>query len=238
MSSSNNYWTRSLYDTNCNSEEPNQRIYDRYFDAGSHQNFKCIAKGEGFFSGFIPKGSIDVDSQLKNLNEHLSKCPESKKSLADHFTSVSNCDNHHDYTRLSNPLCTSREIGINRFQPVCADPQEHLSNPNILNLGMDARKFATDNYKACVAKPIDFFSCIPNGGNIRTYTTAGPILGMYPKDPLASQTIPIPPYPHGSETHYIDPTPYNSTNSMSGGNNDYSNYSNYSNVSKSYGSLF
>ena len=229
-----NYWTRSKYDSICNTEQPNDRIYERYFDPKSFQNFNCIAKGEGFFSGFIPKGSIDVDSQLKKISEPLTKCPQNQNSLADRFTSIGNCENHYDYTRLSNPLCTSREVGINRFQPVCADPQEHLSNPNIFNLGTDARKLATDTYKPCLPKPIDFSLTIPNGGSIRTYTTAGALLGSYPKDPLTSSTLPVPPYPHGSSVNYQantmpTPVPQNGGEQLT---------KSYSEINKMYGSLF
>jgi len=230
--------TRPLYDIKCNAEEPNDRIYSRYFDPESFQNFKCIAKGEGYFSGFVPKGSVDVDSELKNLGEPLSRCTYTPKILADHFSNIGNCNNHYDYTRLSNPLCTSREVGINRFQPVCADPQEHLSNPNIFNLGTDARKLATDTYKACVPKPIDYSASIPNGGTIKTYTMAGPILGGYPQDPLTSPTLPVPPYPHGSAVNYVNANTAVPFNAQTGGNMQNAMTKSYTEINKMYGSLF
>lgn len=65
-------------------------------------------------------------------------------------------------TRLSNPPCTLRGIGINRFNPLCHDPQEQVLFPAAQQT--DSRNLIKDCWRPIV--PIPAVNELPPGGKI------------------------------------------------------------------------
>jgi hypothetical protein len=54
-------------------------------------------------------------------------------------------------TRLSNPPCTLRGSGINRFEPLCIDPQKQIFFPGSYQI--QTRLVAKDNHRPCIPTP-------------------------------------------------------------------------------------
>ena len=85
---------------------------------------------------------IDVDSELMNLTRPATNCP-SRKYIPDgsqcgltnpnnkdkNLEHGSNCDFGIEDTRISNPPCTLRGTGWNRFEWLCLDPQDRVLIP-------------------------------------------------------------------------------------------------------------
>jgi hypothetical protein len=111
---------------------------------------------------------VDVDSDLKLLQfpasqdprKHYQPCCElcgiEKKSLTGPCKSCQGrafnfpeCETASDYTRLSNPMCTSREVGINRFQPLQLNPQDENRWLHPSEIGINYRMVVKDNFKPC-----------------------------------------------------------------------------------------
>ena len=98
-------------------------------------------------------GPIDIESKLKNLNITASKnpkaqynplkdkCRNSKNCLVD----LPDCYLETDDTRLSNPNCNLRGININRFNPLCMNPQVKIFFPGQKHIS--TRLMAKDDYK-------------------------------------------------------------------------------------------
>ena len=69
---------------------------------------------------------------------------EGDNNLAD----FQNCYLPTDSTRLSNPPSTLRGTGINRFAPLCVDPQAQVMFPGQYNI--PTRLVVKDNHRACI----------------------------------------------------------------------------------------
>mgnify|MGYP001185351000 FL=1 len=123
------------------------------------------------------KPLIDVDSELMNITRNASNCP-SKKYIPDGTqcgkTNKSESEKlHHgkecyftvEDTRLSNPPCTLRGTGWNRWEWMCLDPQERVLIPFDYNI--NNRLVVKDNHRPCIPKPIDVnLSLPPDTGDI------------------------------------------------------------------------
>lgn len=75
-----------------------------------------------------------------------------------HFPS---CSFKREYTRISNPTCTMREIGINRFQPTYLDHQHPTRWENQAEVGINDRMVAKDNHVPCIPVPMDQTAALP-----------------------------------------------------------------------------
>lgn len=131
---------------------------------------------------------VDVESDLKHLNIKNSKdpnalyqpkCPQCGNCYEGYpcgggvVAGCTNCQEklHHlpmcefktDYTRTSNPICTARGVGINRFQPLCLDPQDEARWLHPSEVGINYRMVVKDNHVPCVPKLIDQTPCLPTG---------------------------------------------------------------------------
>jgi hypothetical protein len=124
------------------------------------------------------KNLIDIDSELLNITRKDSKCP-SKKFLpkceggaCDQLktqkgfckdtcnTNFKDCFFHQESTRLSNPTCTLRGTGFNRWQWLCKDPQNDVFAP--FDTNVSTRLLARDNHRPCIPTPIDPIWVLPN----------------------------------------------------------------------------
>ena len=85
---------------------------------------------------------IDVDSELLNLTRPATNCPSRKyipdgsqcgltnpKAAENNKTHGKSCLLNVEDTRLSNPPCTLRGTGWNRWEWLCQDPQERVLIP-------------------------------------------------------------------------------------------------------------
>lgn len=110
------------------------------------------------------KPLIDVDSELKLINRHATNCPTgmflpseqpfcSTKSLLD-CRSLPN-----EETRLSNPPCTLRSSGWNRWEWLCQNPQEKALVP--FDYMISNRIVVKDNHRPCIPSPIDQGHSLP-----------------------------------------------------------------------------
>ena len=111
---------------------------------------------------------VDVESDLLRLHERSTRdptkmyrpscelCGSVKKS--DHAPCKScegasfdfpECGNVTEYSRLVNPICTSREVGINRFQPLLLNPQDENRWLHPSEVGINYRMVVKDNYRMC-----------------------------------------------------------------------------------------
>jgi len=66
-----------------------------------------------------------------------------------------------EYTRVSYPLCDLKEIGVNRFQPICLDPQDRSRWEHPSEIGINYRMVVKDNWRPCVPRMIDQTLALP-----------------------------------------------------------------------------
>lgn len=67
----------------------------------------------------------------------------------------------HEFTRVSNPTCTLRETGVNRFQPTYLDHQDPTHWEIQGEVGINYRMVAKDNHVPCIPKLIDQTLALP-----------------------------------------------------------------------------
>lgn len=113
---------------------------------------------------------IDVDSRLMGLGRTASKCPSSQ---FDDCKTTPLPDWSADFlspeeTKMSNPPCTLRGTGWNRWEWLCTDPQEKAIvgfETNIQN-----KLVVRDNHRPCVPKPVSQESVLPGNSHDECYT--------------------------------------------------------------------
>tara|TARA_B100000575_G_C22816992_1_gene480866 strand:- start:39 stop:653 length:615 start_codon:yes stop_codon:yes gene_type:complete len=128
---------------------------------------------------------IDTDSELMGLNVKNTKCPQRK-----YLPSNKNfCDLEHyqdcpvftgENTRLSNPPCTLRGTGWNRWEWLCQNPQDKALVP--FEIEIDSRLVTKDNHRPCIPHPLNPSASLPHT------THNNPDVVMY-NDPLQSGNV-------------------------------------------------
>lgn len=114
---------------------------------------------------------IDVDSELHNLSRPATNCPAGLY----HPSTQPFCPTNINFpdcrqavatedTRLSNPPCTLRGTGWNRWEWLCQDPQDRVEMPFSWNI--DSKLVAKDNHRPCVPTPLDQTPSIPVDDNM------------------------------------------------------------------------
>lgn len=142
---SNTAWSRIKYDND--KASINDAVFNLTFN-DSLLKKQIYLPSEGYLTNNAHSGSIDIDSQLRGLDTKLAKNPNIWIHKEDTYSQNYNkSDFIYNYSRLNNLLCASRECGINRFTPVCTNPQLNIVNPDVLHLGVNDRNVARDNYK-------------------------------------------------------------------------------------------
>lgn len=117
----------------------------------------------------FPNGLIDVDSQLRSLNHQYSRCPSDKYwTDKDTTTSLTTqpCEETTHYTettRFSNPPCTLRGTGWNRWEWLCQNPQDQAI-PSF-DTGVSSRIVMKDNHRPLVEPLVDQTQVLPPGTN-------------------------------------------------------------------------
>jgi len=139
-----------------------------------------IAKGKGV-SVCTNQSLIDVDSELMGITRKASNCPTDKylpsakpfcqtQPLADCRAMPK------EDTRQSNPPCTLRSTGWNRWEWLCQNPQEKALIPFDYNINY--RLVVKDNHRPCLPTPISPVPALPELNHddtmydgLRTFTT-------------------------------------------------------------------
>lgn len=115
------------------------------------------------------KTLVDVESNLQRVTYRHSHDPARKfiPALCPHFHSVqggkpcgpdccpdkmhhfNECSIGSEYTHLTNPSCTLRGTGWNRFQPICMKPQDRCRWDHPSYIGINYRMVVKDNHVQC-----------------------------------------------------------------------------------------
>lgn len=110
------------------------------------------------------KELIDVDSELLGLTRKASQCPGNKYIPSDKEfckkRTLRECnDLDPENTRLSNPPCTLRGRGWNRWEWLCQNPQDKVEMPFDWNISN--RTIVKDSHRPCIPRPLDQTLALP-----------------------------------------------------------------------------
>lgn len=113
--------------------------------------------------GYACDNWVDASSDLLGITRKASKDPaqQYKPSGASYCCtgSMDSCAPMSESTRLSNPSCTLRGMGWNRWQWLCEDPQERAIEP--FQSMIQNRLVVKDNHRPCLPTPIDPTQALP-----------------------------------------------------------------------------
>lgn len=121
---------------------------------------------------------VDTETDLFNINRILTRDPNykfqpvcnSKKcnglingcdSCQTPLYHFPTCDIKNESTRLSNPSSTLKETGINRFQPICLDPQDRSRWEHPGELWINYRMIVKDNHVPQMPTLVDQTPALP-----------------------------------------------------------------------------
>jgi len=122
---------------------------------------------------------VDVNSELLGLNRKLSNNPKAKYmpskvgcsgSGNKHFCGYDgkqaseNCHKEDEHTRLSNPPCTLRGTGWNRWEWLCLNPQSNVEIP--FDCYIDNRTVVKDNHRPFVPVPMTEMTLPSGSGDV------------------------------------------------------------------------
>ncbi len=164
--------TRMRYDNSSYQEQLQRSVY-----AGSYQLNKPNNDCEDCYQ-YVPddptiryqkyghhtcsmKKAVDDSSELYGLNYKNSKCNKDAYAPNSYISTgcvpklmddVRKCSTPTEACRLSNPPCTLKEIGINRFDPLCWNPQSKALE-SFDRIGINYRMVAKDNHIPYVEIP-------------------------------------------------------------------------------------
>jgi len=118
---------------------------------------------------------VDVESDLINIVRPLSYDPRMKyrgNGEGPTVCSKGNLMNQGDCrnmptadTRLTNPPCSLRGIGINRFEWLCQNPQDRVLIP--FDTDVDTALLSKDNHRPFLARPLDPTLSLPPASQVR-----------------------------------------------------------------------
>jgi hypothetical protein len=144
------------------------------------------------------KSEVDDSNELLRLNYKNTKCNDEeympgkyKKTGCDikGESDARQCIIPREDTRLSNPPCTLKETGINRWEWICYDPQEKAIE-QFDRIPVNYRMVAKDNHVPCVDQPQDQSVFFPNSkvsnNNLESWKSCN------------QNKLYTPGYPHGS----------------------------------------
>ena len=123
-----------------------------------------------------PGAAVDDGSELRGLRYKASKCSAdayapgkyaaSGVCYAPGNTEARSCTAPTEPTRLSNPPCTLRGTGWNRWEWLCQDPQDRALVPFEWNVSN--RIVVKDNHTPILEQPLDQSAFMPNGTQVVT----------------------------------------------------------------------
>lgn len=124
-----------------------------------------------------PGSAVDDSSELLGLNYKTSKCSTSayapgkypssgKCSVPGAKTNPRSCAPPTEDTRLSNPPCTLRSTGWNRWEWLCWNPQDRAIVP--FDFNVNYRMVAKDNHVPCIPNPEDATNYVGAGDRVQS----------------------------------------------------------------------
>ena len=139
---------------------------------------------------------VDVDSELMGLNVKNSKCPTKQYDpVKSNEKFVEQGKTHYDdckvftaeNTLLSNPPCTLRGTGWNRWEWLCQNPQDRAIVPfnRGLDIGANTNLMARDNHRPCMPEPVKQSLSHPSKKNMKN---VDPNVVMF-YDPLSKYPV-------------------------------------------------
>jgi len=166
--------TRLKYDTNSYKEELTRSIFPGIYQLDTPYNdckdCSIVIPNDPFvrYQGYgqntcTMKNAVDDLNELNGLNYKNSKCnsdaykPNSYVSTGcktKYNNDPRKCAIPTESCRLSNPPCTLKETGINRYDFLCWDPQATALQP-FDRIGINYRMVAKDNHVPLIDKPQD-----------------------------------------------------------------------------------
>jgi hypothetical protein len=121
---------------------------------------------------------VDLESSLKLLNYRNSRDPNAKFNpccegdYSQDLLHFDECMISTDYSRVTNPPCTLRGTGVNRFQPLCLNPQDPDRWEYPAQIGINYRLVVKDNFVPVVPDVTSFTKTNPDSDPI--YPRPGP----------------------------------------------------------------
>jgi hypothetical protein len=128
------------------------------------------------------KPLVDTESDLFNVGRILTKDPsykfqpcQKKKCIGlvngceecqPPLAHLPECVIKNESTLLSNPKSTFRETGVNRFQPICLNPQDRTRWEHPGEIGINYRMIVKDNHVPCIPHPVSQTAALPKGGKL------------------------------------------------------------------------
>lgn len=169
-------FNRLPYDTGAYKQALNQSmaVGDYRLNAPQIECRGCFSKDpavrQASIGGAVCKDTcafVDTSSELLGITRHASQCP------LEQF--LPSCSNHQaacaiklypdcpqmprEDTRTTNPPCTLRGTGWNRWEWLCMDPQDKALVPFDFNI--QYRLVAKDNHRPCVPCPMNVAEVLP-----------------------------------------------------------------------------
>lgn len=179
MSISENNFTNQSFDFCAYDEKLKRTMYSGLYQVQTPSN-DCMSCKQGVPSdpslryqryGYssCPNGtSIDDESELRGINYKNSKCNDnyyypgkySSNGICNVKGTTTCAFNPQESTRLSNPACNLHGTGINRWNWLCFDPQEHAIQ-EFEREGTNVRMLFKDNHTPCLEKMMDQTMMLP-----------------------------------------------------------------------------
>jgi hypothetical protein len=144
---------------------------------------------------------IDIDSELIGIGRNLTRCPDRKympdgnasfhcgaqtgkvrngcqpfdKVCVDNTEVLKFADNglYSEDTRLSNPACTLRGTGFNRWSWLPADPQERVTEE--FDFQINTKLLSKDNHRPCLPNPVNQYNTYPRPNKAPICETIVPV---------------------------------------------------------------
>jgi hypothetical protein len=144
------------------------RCPDRKYMPDQNASFHCGAQ-----TGKVrkPQGGLEVSPKEAFRNG----CQPTAKLCVDNTQVMNFGDNGlwSEDTRLSNPACTLRGTGWNRWEWLPKDPQERCIEE--FDYQIDSKIVSKDNHRPCLPMPIDQFNVYPVPNNVPICETIQPV---------------------------------------------------------------
>lgn len=183
-------WSRNKYDPKYVSQDLRQSTaplnfrldptYAEVCDPCFHTEIGWIGKQGVSYDTTRPL--VDTESDLFNINRVLTRDPTYKYQPScdgrcagmvndcDHcqppLYHLPDCVVKNESTRISNPKSNLKETGVNRFQPICLDPQDPSRWEHPGEIGINYRMIVKDNHVPCIPHPMDQEAALPAGGDL------------------------------------------------------------------------
>jgi len=164
--------TRMIYDNSSYQEELKRSIYSGNYQSSTPYNdcmdcdkfvpndphIRFQAYGQNACS---MKKAIDDSTELSGINYKNSKCNTDAYSPNKYISTgcvpqtindIRKCSIPTESCRLSNPPCSLKEVGINRFDPLCWNPQSKALE-SFDRIGINYRMVAKDNHIPLIETP-------------------------------------------------------------------------------------